>query len=259
MKQGPTFSIIIPTFNSLDLLHNALGSILMQKGDISFEIIITDDSSNNDIEKYIKSLGDNRISYFHNKPSLGAVRNWNQGLKNSNGEYVIVMHHDESFSDENILKTIEERLIENPDIILLNLKVYTNGISTRKKIFSHLAPIVLQHPTILFAINAIGPCACMVARRSHLQLFDDKLKWFVDVEWYYRLIKKAKKKIFLKDCYIKSINGHKGQITDNINIKETAVKDKAIITRKYSSLSIVNLMLTIGQILTHIHKRLSRS
>ena len=40
----PTFSIVIPVFNNLELFRRALESVLQQQG-VALEIIVTDDST----------------------------------------------------------------------------------------------------------------------------------------------------------------------------------------------------------------------
>ena len=53
-------SICIPTFNNLDALARLIDSILYQSF-CHYEIIITDDSSNFDIQEYIQSLKNSKI------------------------------------------------------------------------------------------------------------------------------------------------------------------------------------------------------
>ena len=70
------FSIIIPTYNNLELFKRAVDSVLIQKN-VSYEVIVVDDSTNNNIEDYINKTDLLRIRYYHHKPSKGAVANWN--------------------------------------------------------------------------------------------------------------------------------------------------------------------------------------
>ena len=102
----PVFSIVIPTFNSLELLRRALSSALQQQG-VAMEVIVTDDSTTTDIADYVASLGDERLRYFRNQPSLGAVKNWNSGLEKATGQYVILMHHDEAMSGDDYLQRVQ--------------------------------------------------------------------------------------------------------------------------------------------------------
>jgi glycosyltransferase involved in cell wall biosynthesis len=92
------FCIIIPTYNNLLLTKEAIDSVRCQSVQ-DFNIIITDDSTNDDIRDYVDSISDQRIRYYANKPSLGPVRNWNRGLELADGKYVILLHHDEKMMD----------------------------------------------------------------------------------------------------------------------------------------------------------------
>ena len=73
------FTIIIPTYNNLSLLKLALSSCQRQRFS-DFEVIITDDSTNEVIEEYVSHLHLPWLKYHRNQSSLGAVNNWNHGL-----------------------------------------------------------------------------------------------------------------------------------------------------------------------------------
>jgi glycosyltransferase involved in cell wall biosynthesis len=91
------FSIVIPTYNDLNLFMISLNSVLTQDYS-NFELIIVDDSSTSDIQNYIQLFeAENRIIYIKNSIPIGAVKNWNYGLQNVKGDYCILLHHDESF------------------------------------------------------------------------------------------------------------------------------------------------------------------
>lgn len=160
-------SIIIPTYNNLQLFKYALESVLKQK-EASFEIIVTDDSTNNDIELYCSQIKDSRIIYVHNKPSKGAIANWNSGLSLVKGENVIVLHHDESFISDDFLYRIDNLLTNNDIVIHNKLVKQPNGVKKElipefiKKIF-----IRLKYP--ILAVNVIGPCACIAFKKKKLK------------------------------------------------------------------------------------------
>ena len=119
------FSIILPSYNNFELFKEALESILKQK-DVSFEIIICDDSEDNYIEEYVKSIHHNHIIYSHNIAPTGAVKNWNYGLEKAHGQYVMILHHDERMDNPNHLYEAEQRFMSGSDIIVSPVKVYFN-------------------------------------------------------------------------------------------------------------------------------------
>ena len=58
----PFFSVIIPTYNNADIIHDTIESVLNQTFK-DFELIIIDDGSTDDTAKTILSFSDNRILY----------------------------------------------------------------------------------------------------------------------------------------------------------------------------------------------------
>ena len=87
----------------------------------------------------------------------------------------------------------------------------------------------------------MGPCACLTIRRSQLQPFCDELRWLVDVEWYYRMLA-SRCVVYDPQLVIRSIHGHKGQITANLDIQTTFAADRPVVARLHPELS-VRLML----------------
>ena len=59
-------TVAIPTYNSLKDLKKALESVLIQEYD-DYEVVITDDSKNNEIEDYLKELNNPKVKYFLNR------------------------------------------------------------------------------------------------------------------------------------------------------------------------------------------------
>lgn len=243
-----TFSIILPCYNDLTLLQGALASVLKQK-DIDYEVIITDDSSDNHIEHYVQGLSHQDIHYYRHQQGIGAADNWNFGLQKATGKYVILMHHDEEMVQDDYLKRVCLLMSSGADVIISQVNVIINGEHKRQSFLCRwLKSFICKHPSCLFLINVIGPCACLTIRREHLQDFNTDLKWFVDVEWYYRMLY-MKNLIIDKSLSICSHHGHQGQITQNLNIMEVFKSDKSEISHTYSTNRMVRLMLCLYQYL----------
>lgn len=101
----PLVSILIPTYNQTKYLKQALESAIEQSYP-NIEIIIGDDSTDNEVEEFIKAYLEKHknITYYKNK------RNDNDyGIKNiislfeiCNGEYVNFLFHDDIFHKDKI-------------------------------------------------------------------------------------------------------------------------------------------------------------
>lgn len=241
------FTIIIPTYNNVELFKRAIDSVLIQKN-VSYEIFVVDDSTNNNIEDFVKKTNLPRIKYYHNKPSKGAVANWNFGLSLAKGKYIEVLHHDEALASEDILwKAKLQFETSHSSAVIANYKVLIGGVvkkeSSIKKLFR---AFFIKHPMFLFLLNLLGPCACVFIENGNVDYFDEKLHWLVDVDWYYRNLKGRKISILAQNLFVSSIHGHKGQITEELDIQAEASKDAQTIKSKYQSL-FINILLKINE------------
>jgi glycosyltransferase involved in cell wall biosynthesis len=119
------FSVLLPTRNRLDLLKYAVETVRRQDYD-RWEIIISDNASEDDVAGYVKSLGDPRIKYYRTAGFIPVTDNWNQALEKSSGDYVIMLG-----DDDGLLKgyffTVNQ-LVEqynDPDFIYTSALLYT--------------------------------------------------------------------------------------------------------------------------------------
>lgn len=88
------FSVLLPTRNRLEFLHYAIASVLQQDYE-NWEIIVSDNYSEQDIQGYIKSLNDSRIKYYRTSSFVPVTENWNNAIEKSTGDYVIMLGDDD--------------------------------------------------------------------------------------------------------------------------------------------------------------------
>src|SRR6478735_8208443 len=99
-------SICIPTYNRVAYFKDALASCLSQTL-LPEEIIIGDDSTNDDTENYIVELQQAatiRIKYFRNKPSLKQAGNVNLLFSKVTADFTILLHDDDLLLPDSIQK-----------------------------------------------------------------------------------------------------------------------------------------------------------
>ena len=86
-SREPLVSVCIPTYNRAGLLRESIASVLAQTfGD--FELIISDNASEDATESVVRSFGDDRIKYPRNAKNLGHRENMNCCLMLSKGRYI---------------------------------------------------------------------------------------------------------------------------------------------------------------------------
>jgi glycosyltransferase involved in cell wall biosynthesis len=103
----PLISICIPTYNRPDLLRLAIESCLQQTyADI--EIVISDDSTNDDSSELIQQFAQPEIiKYHHNRPSLRQAENVNRLFDLAQGDRLVLLHDDDLLLPDAIQKMVD--------------------------------------------------------------------------------------------------------------------------------------------------------
>ena len=92
MRRSPTFSVVIPTFNRLGLLKQALSSVWAQSyGD--YEIIVVDDGSADGTIDYLVSVGERVRALQQRNSGPAAARNL--GSAQATGVYIAFLDSDD--------------------------------------------------------------------------------------------------------------------------------------------------------------------
>ena len=188
----PFFSICIPSFNSEFLLRKLLDSIFIQTY-CNYEIIISDDSTNNEVYSFCKSLRDKRIVYFRHKSIISSTENWNFALKQATGKYKILVHHDDCFYDHSVLDKIYNEYLKNGEMMIYFLKFLNEDKSLKFYYNQFSINYIFKNPDQLLYVNYFSSPSCLVLNNKVDLFYNEKLIWLVDVELYIRLFKKYKK------------------------------------------------------------------
>lgn len=135
-KEEIFLSIVIPTYKRKKLLKECLDSILIQKIECTYEIIIVDNNENfedNEIEMLVSKYSELNILYYKNSKNLGAAGNWNRCIELANGKWVTMIHDDDYFNKNGVEKILES-IKRYPDIDMFYFD-YTikNEILNQKK------------------------------------------------------------------------------------------------------------------------------
>lgn len=188
-------SVCIPAYRQPDVLLRTVESVLMQKG-CEFEVVITDDSDDDSVESALGQLtADSRVRYFRNATRLGAIGNWNASVEKARTDIIKILHHDDWFiSDVGLLQSSE--LIASGETLVVFSACRAMSVDG-SELFTHCAkpeqiePLRKDPASLVFA-NVIGPPSVATFSRKALVDFNPRYTWLSDVDFYIRLIKKAK-------------------------------------------------------------------
>ncbi len=103
-------SVIIPVRNRVKTVGDAIDSVLKQKTNFKFNLIIVDNHSNDgttDVIKTKSKITDNIIHLIPDRNDLGIGGCWNEAVHHpSCGKFAIQLDSDDVYADENTVQTI---------------------------------------------------------------------------------------------------------------------------------------------------------
>lgn len=232
-------SICIPAYNNAASVRRLLESVEKQTFQ-DYEVIITDDSAGDEVKKLAEEK--EYVKYYKNEAPLGAAANWNRAVGRSGGEYVKIMHHDDWFTDEKSLGAFVDMLEQHPEAALAfsGSRQEEAERNYDRFISDEDAALIEADYRNLFLGNTIGAPSAAIVRRKALQgeprediVYDEKLTWLVDMEYYMHILKRNPRFVYTKKPLV-SIGIDEKQLTETCrDDKDLNVFEYGYIYRKY--------------------------
>lgn len=161
LQDAPRVSVGFPVRNGGKFLAAAIGSLL-QQSEQNFEIIVSDNGSDDGSGDYLQALAarDSRIKYFKQNPAIRAYDNFYFVLSQAQGQYFMWAAHDDT-RDLDYMEKLAGALDRDPKAVLAfgDLNVVTPEI----------AEGTIQQYS--FATTGLGQWARM-SKMSRLQCFN---------------------------------------------------------------------------------------
>lgn len=136
VKNNPLVSIIIPTKDKVEILKNCINSILNKTNYNNYEIVIIDNGSREEKTKnYFDEIQKIRNIFIKriDKPFNYSYLN-NEGVKVSQGEYIVMLNNDIEIISNNWLETLLGYAMQNhvgavgPKLLFSNNKIQHAGV-----------------------------------------------------------------------------------------------------------------------------------
>lgn len=235
--QVPLVSICVPAYSQPQLLQRALQSIAEQTFR-DFEVVITDDSPDDSVEKVAGEFaGSFPVRYFRNARRLGTPENFNEAVRQSRGELVKILLHDDWFPDANCLKQFVDMMVENPQAGLAFGSTWVCNVKSASRRLNapgeQLVNDIRLDPKELFFENWIGSPSATIFRREDFAGFDPKLKWVVDTEFYLRMLAHKPYLAYCAKPLICTTDGAEHQVTSScLGNKEVEVYEWLYLYRR---------------------------
>lgn len=165
LKNKPNVSIIILTYNQEDTVQRTIKSILQQRTDYSYEIIIGEDASIDSTRKVCNDFYQLYPNIIHILPpsiNKGVLKNFMDCLEIAQGEYIMCCAGDDWWHNEKKIQIQVDVLKNNPQYAL----VYSGYIIYNKQtgIYSKKKPHIVNHKNLFMSLLQanfiIAPTVC---------------------------------------------------------------------------------------------------
>ena len=101
----PSVSVSIPTYNRPVFVEQAIRSCLAQTYQ-DFEIVVSDNSTNNETESLVQRIGSSKIRYFRNPGNLGSFQNLTLAVERTQGRYVKLLMDDDLMKPRSLERSV---------------------------------------------------------------------------------------------------------------------------------------------------------
>jgi glycosyltransferase involved in cell wall biosynthesis len=174
-------TVVLTTFNRLQLLKRCFEKLLKEKDDV-YEIIICDDGSTDETKKYLRQIKNiDKVIVIENN-HIGMSNNYNSGLVRATGDYIYIIN-DDDFISEGMFKEIDRYLQTHVDLVFTSgmgitkngnrrmFKPYNNDIlMTGKYLYMELAKRgnIILTGAIVFKRNLLNNSGYIQEKGGHL-------------------------------------------------------------------------------------------
>lgn len=140
---SPLFSIAIPTFNRLELLKQAVASVLQQTY-ANFELVIFNNASTDGTKEWVDQLvsANPKVKARHNSSNVGAIGNLKLIPPNIQGEYLVVLSDDDLLHPEFVTSAVHD-LTQHEDAVIWYCRAhYVDAVAGYLTHDTRIAPLL---------------------------------------------------------------------------------------------------------------------
>lgn len=220
----PFLSIAVPThqFDGNQYYLKRLFNSLWNQSFQDFEIVVTDNSDNDDIQE-VCDWYRTGIRYIRN-PRKGMAQNTNEAIKQSKGKLIKILYIDDFLAHN---KAIQE-IVENfKGEWMVSACRHTKD---ENKYFNTHFPTYSEN--IHTGNNTIGSPSVLTIKNQDPLLFDEKMTWLLDCDLYKRYYDLYGEPTILRDVNV-IIGLHDDQLTNTLS-DDTKAQEYEYINLKYA-------------------------
>jgi glycosyltransferase involved in cell wall biosynthesis len=134
-KDNFKVSVILPTYNRANIIDQCIKSVIEQNYS-NWELIISDDTSNDETTNNCSVFNDHRIKYYRNNKNVGLPANRNRALNKASGDLVLFTE-DDMVLDENcitiLVDTYQDLIADGVKLGSISPALITNSSEDNEK------------------------------------------------------------------------------------------------------------------------------
>ena len=203
-KHQLMLTVIVTSYNQKECLRECLDSILMQRTDDPYEIVVADDASDDGSVQMIREQYGDRVRILERKKNLGLCRNIYDAFMRADGKYIYYMQGDDYLPSDHIFDKMIRHLEEHEDIFSVSgwFEMYHVAEGTRK-----IVELPYEEYTFLDFLQ--GKKVLFYSGMMRNTFKQDKPQYLCragrnseEVQMWYYTLTKSKKAIIRKPVYV---------------------------------------------------------
>ncbi|WP_109832821.1 glycosyltransferase family 2 protein [Reichenbachiella versicolor] len=211
---NPKFTILLASYNRLELLKASLKSSLSQDFE-DYEVLIVDDGSEQETVNYIKELEshEQRLRAVYQRNQGVAVARQN-GLLSANGQYIVILDSDDTLDVNTLLRLDLHLSREKSDLVYVNNREVFNQrvrVSNYPKYISNQQMInaIFLRPRVPFKHSGT---TFLKSKAIEIGGYDVNLRIKIDIDFFLKFLN-TENKVSLLDETLVTFLLHKRSIS----------------------------------------------
>lgn len=248
-KKVPMVSVVVLTYNNLELNKNCIGSILDQTAYANYELIIVDNQSTDGTVDYLNELKQKNIpgvKIILNDVNTGFAGGNNIAIKASEGEYVLLLNND-TVVTRGWLTAMVKHLENNPKYGMCNpvtnsignecmiVAQYTNQDELMEFSYSYTSKYMGGEYT---DVDRLPLFATLIKRKviEEIGLLGEEYKvgMFEDDDYTERVLQADYEIVIVEDAFIHHVNNASFKKIDDEQYKKIFEENKKIFEQKWN-------------------------
>jgi glycosyltransferase involved in cell wall biosynthesis len=230
-REGPFFTVIIPTYRRPRMLEQAVESVLAQSFS-DFELIVVDDDRDGSAREVMARFADPRLSYLVNDRGRGGAGTRNAGIFRARGRWVAFLDDDDVWLPEKLAAQYRKIAVGDETLVLVYTRYAVYDFDRREVVSVRHARKEGEIARDLLCSNHVGGLFSVAIRAEVLRDvggLDERFPALQDAELYVRVARRGTVS-FVDETLVWVRKDHADRITRNARSK---LEGSRLFWRKY--------------------------